>query len=541
MIEPPDAPGGHVVVTFSGGHGPPDRALRVLADLGFELGPSQPSTRMRIDTHDGRLRRAGARLDARPVYVPGNHDGVELLPSGALPARPIVVGRLPRRPTDLPSGQLRFQVASIVRERALLVQQTVSTSCAHAICRDAAGATTVRVEVHTDVQVVDGNGVSRAVDPTIWCLEVHPLGTSSKQVAKVRKRLAALGLDERAGDVVEWAADVAGLEPPAPPAARAHLRRKASAADAFRTVLHQLVDVIGATWQGVADDVDPEFLHEFRVALRRARSVLRDAEDVLPDGARDDALDLAGALADRTGAPRDLDVHLLEWDDRIAPLSPARRVALEPVRELLEQQRAAAHRELSAALALEGREAWLARCRELLDTRRAPDGTRPELARRRIGKVIARRVRRAHDRLVRDGRSVQDDTPLDHLHELRKDAKRLRYLVDAFGSLVPVADRRRYVRRLEALQDHLGALQDAQVHHRELLAVRSLLVAHPRDTPDTPHSPDTPDTLEALDTLVAELDARTDQLRAGFGEVFARFDHPRTRRTLDALLDDLRG
>ena len=34
----------------------------------------------------------------------------------------IVVGRLPRRPTDLPSGQLRFQVASIVRERALLVQ-----------------------------------------------------------------------------------------------------------------------------------------------------------------------------------------------------------------------------------------------------------------------------------------------------------------------------------------------------------------------------------------------------------------------------------
>ena len=74
-----------------------------------------------------------------------------------------------------------------------------------------------------------------------------------------------------------------------------------------------------------------------------------------------------------------------------------------------------------------------------------------------------------------------------------------------------------------------------------MLAVRGLLVAHPRDTPDTPHSPDTPDTLEALDTLVAELDARTDQLRAGFGEVFARFDHPRTRRTLDALLDDLRG
>lgn len=539
MIEPAETVTANAVVTFAGAQGTPDRALRVLSDLGFELGPAQPSTLLRIDTHDGRLAHAGATLDARPVYVPGNHDGVELLPGGALPGKPLVVGRLPRRHTDLPSGQLRFQIGSLVGERALMVQLAVTSSCAHAICRDASGAATVRVELHTDVEVHDGNGVARAVRGAAWCLVMHPLTDASKQPGKVRRRLTAIGLEAADGDVLTWAGDAAGVEPPAPAPARAELGRDATAADAFRTVLHHLGDLIGDTWQGTADDIDAEFLHELRIALRTARSVLHDAQDVLPDGARDDALDLAGALADRTSAPRDLDVHLIEWDDRIAPLGAAQRVALEPVRELLRRQRDDAHRALSQALADEGRDAWLARFRELVDTRRAPDGTRPELARRRVGKVVARRVRRAHRRLVHDGRAVHDDTPLDHLHELRKDAKRLRYLIDSFGSLVPSKTRRRYVRRLKVLQDHLGALQDAHVHHHELLAVRTALLdgAGPSRRDSTAG---TAATLEALDVLADELAGRIDELRDGFAAVFAEFDHPRTRRALDDLVERLR-
>ena len=47
-------------------------------------------------------------------------------------------------------------------------------------------------------------------------------------------------------------------------------------------VLAHLDRSIEANLQGTIDDIDPEFLHEFRVAVRRSRSVLRHGRRVLP-------------------------------------------------------------------------------------------------------------------------------------------------------------------------------------------------------------------------------------------------------------------
>ena len=41
-----------------------------------------------------------------------------------------------------------------------------------------------------------------------------------------------------------------------------------------------------ANWDGTVADIDPEFLHDLRVAVRRTRVVLANAARVLPDDVR---------------------------------------------------------------------------------------------------------------------------------------------------------------------------------------------------------------------------------------------------------------
>jgi CHAD domain-containing protein len=306
------------------------------------------------------------------------------------------------------------------------------------------------------------------------------------------------------------------------------MRRRTTARAAVREVLHDLGDAVERQWPAVRADIDPEAVHQLRITLRQARAVLWAARDVLPDPAREDALDLAGALADRTGAARDLDVQLADWAARLDGTDPVRRAALEPVLDRLRRRRASVHDELAAALDDLGLDAWITRWHALVDASRDEHGRRPRHAKRRVGPVIARRLEQAHRRLVHDGRAIDDDSPAEQLHDLRKDAKRLRYVAESFAPLVERGRRRDYVRRVKALLDHLGAHQDAVVHQHQLAEL-----VHEFATAPAP-------TCDALAELTTEADARSTCLRSGFAEAFDRFDRGATRRSLRRVLDDLR-
>ena len=507
----------------------PEHAIAGLTELGFEFGPPQPTTRSVLDTFDGRLHRAGARLDARPVYKPGSTDAVELSPHGvALPDRSLVVSQLPQSPSDLPAGQFRLQLESIVRDRALLVQLTMTSQCAHAIRRNRDGKAVARLELHTDIEVADADGRPCALGDHAWCLELHELPGHRKHARRARRHLDDLGLETFETDSVGWSAIAAGLTLSGIDISReADLRRKDSAAVAFRQVLHVLADAVEMTWQGTADELDPEFLHDLRVALRRSRTVLRAAVDVMPDEARRAAIDLAESITLPTAAPRDLDVHLAGWDTLVD--DDRHRLALEPVRHRLEARRRAAHDHLRAVLTEVDRDVWRSGWNALVDSDRDTDGERPRRAQRRVGAVVADRVERAHARLVRDGRRITPTSPSTQVHRLRKDAKRLRYLLECFGSLVDGPHGRRYLARLKALQEHLGESQDLAVFRAELISSSTSLTADDAST----------DTLAALEALIDRIDERARELRSEFDGVFGSFDDDRTRRALKRVLRDL--
>ena len=65
---------------------------------------------------------------------------------------------------------------------------------------------------------------------------------------------------------------------------------------------------------GVRADIDSEFLHDYRVAVRRTRSALSQIKDVLPEDKVEHFKTEFGWLGQMTGPTRDLDVYLLQFE-----------------------------------------------------------------------------------------------------------------------------------------------------------------------------------------------------------------------------------
>ncbi len=132
--------------------------------------------------------------------------------------------------------------------------------------------------------------------------------------------------------------------------------------------------------------------------------------------------------------------------------------AVVPLRLAAESQRAAAHRDIAAAIA--GPEptdiilrlgAWTTEAdRFLVDPDRRLADAAPEL----LGRLAAR-VRKRHKHL-------REDEP-DDLHRLRKAMKTLRYGTEDLAALGRRKAAARYLRRVKSVLSSLGAINDAAV------------------------------------------------------------------------------
>ena len=211
---------------------------------------------------------------------------------------------------------------------------------------------------------------------------------------------------------------------------------------------------------------DPEELHDMRVATRRMRAALRLFEGALPERAkwfREELRWLAGSLGD----VRDLDVqiHRLEtWREEADGESSD---SLGKILGVVKKRRAEARGRMLEALdsaryeRLEASFGGMLRRgpgteRELAQGNgRAPEGEPVTSAAPALISARYRKWRKAAGRL-------DESSPPDDFHDLRKKGKRLRYALEFVSEVYgkPVAG---LVSTLKALQDDLGDHQDAVV------------------------------------------------------------------------------
>jgi len=268
----------------------------------------------------------------------------------------------------------------------------------------------------------------------------------------------------RAGLAAEAMSVASGMAPAPRRTGTPRVPPGASVDEALGIVLSHLADVI-LYWVPLAPAGDtPEPVHQMRVAVRRMRSaisVFRRAAGPVLDGSGAPLRSLAQTL----GAARDWDVFLETTGAAVAQASPGDK-RIEGLLAAADRKRREAYAALRTALASPDFRRFSMSLALLPSLRPwAADAGGPNALGEPARGYAARALERRLKHVMSPGDSLAA-LPADTLHEVRKQAKRLRYTAEFFAPLFADKPTRRFLNRLEQLQEALGAMNDAAVARR---------------------------------------------------------------------------
>jgi len=538
--------------------------FEVIREPGADRGYGSSERTTWFDTFDWRLYKAGLTL----AYVPVRGGGGELRLSvtggasaagstaaGATDAgaTQLVTGWQASRPqfiADHASGPVGSRIAGLIAPRALVPVVTVTAATAVYRLLNSDGKTVARVLVSRP-RLASGRQQD-ALPPRLAVAEVRGYQAAARRatrlVAEAGGSTAPAGplfadalraIGRRAGDYSNKVdTDIAAGMP---------------AATAAATIMLRLLDTIDANVAGVRADIDTEFLHDLRVSVRRTRSALKLFGDSVSGLTAQQAAFFAAEfkwVGDLTTPTRDLDVHLLDFEETARGLAAAKPDHLEPFRAFLEQRRRREFGALARGLRSQRFRAltrdWRAKLTEVQQgSQGAAGSTTPRSGHRSAGTggtaglLAAERTRVAFAKVARRGAAITADSPAESLHDLRKRCKELRYALEFFAPLYDLAASAKVVGDLKRLQDCLGEFQDTEIQIAAIRALATAMLAQ-GEAPAV--------TLLAMGEITAGLALRQRAARADFERRFAAFAGVEGQRRVSALLRgryrvnaDLRG
>lgn len=501
-------------------------ALResLMDQLGLRRDGGETVERRLLDSFDWRVWDAGAVLE-HDMTPKAGWLVWRRRATGAKPALVLARQQSPTTPStgaDLAAGPVSRLLGPVLEMRALLPRAVMTIERERFSLRDHEDKTVARASI--EHVAVNGAG-DRDDSDQGWRIVVTGVRGYDDALGRLLARLEDTpGFVAEPDDGDHLMFEAAGARPgDYSSKLQVAIEPQMSTLQAFTTICSTLLDVIEANEHGVREDIDSEFLHDFRVAIRRTRAMVSQARRVLPDAARANYGDAFKWLAGETSEVRDLDVYLLGFDGLAARLPADHRVDLEPLRDLLVDLQREAQSRLVAALNSR-------RYRELIDTWRAfldaPEGD--AAASTPVARTAGERIWKAYRDVVKHGRRIDGDSPAEALHDLRKRAKKLRYLLEAYRSLYARADIKPLEAELRDLQDNLGTFQDCDVQIGRLRQFAELLDERPGSTGPA---------VLAMGLLMNQLAQRQQQARVEFHDRFARFDRRKNRRRFRRLFE----
>lgn len=239
------------------------------------------------------------------------------------------------------------------------------------------------------------------------------------------------------------------------------------------------LDQITANEMPALEAIDPEGVHQMRVGIRRLRSALALFRGVIPQDRRDALRRELRWLGGELGDARDLDVLLSETLEPMLEHAPQLRAELEGFREAARSLREEGYARVRAALAsrrytglLLALGAWTAGHRWRHQPL-SPDSARLFAPAREVGHEL---LERRYAKVRRRGKRVPH-LSVAQAHQLRIQAKKLRYASGFLGDLYPARRTDRFIRRLGRLQETLGHLNDQSAAETMLARILARLGA----------------------------------------------------------------
>ncbi|MEW6756806.1 MAG: CHAD domain-containing protein [Acidobacteriota bacterium] len=490
-----------------------DRALRELKSAGYLPGPAA-ETRLDLlflDTVEGRLARAGWRLvlctggrgvEVRTLDPSGSESGTgspfdgdpgaAAFDARALSHAPEILGRAAKKPL------VRILRLKVLR-REVALQSPAGPVAALVVDRfSPPGPGRRGTRAHLSLRLPPGGDAA----------------TGRHLRVLLRDRV---GLPEAPGDLLTTALRLAGRpEPGVLPPLACPVRSEDPMGLAARKIVALQAHRLDLQVPWALRDLHPEFVHDARVATRRLRTALRLLAPALgPRRAESLRRELAWA-GGLLGAVRDLDVFLEELWGMERRLPEGMRLPPALVERLV-RDRSEALEALVSGLSGRRFAALLDRLGRLAASP-VPKGTRPAPP-PTAGEAAPVLLLRAEKRARKAGRAVEPASPPEALHRLRILFKRLRYTGEFFEDVLGEA-MGPYLQAVVALQDTLGAHQDAIVGARRLVEASEALAGVGAASAD----------LLAVGALLQQFAASAGERRAAFSSKFAAFEKASRRR-----------
>ncbi len=491
-------------------------------ELATRRRPAEDREVVYFDTFDWRVARAGGELRL------GGKGPERMLSWSSGNRRPPlrqVVRDEPAFAEDLPRGPLRDELERRVEMRRLLPVLELRRRDEAFDVLDGREKTVARVRFGERSARRTGSRGEWFELPAV--VGVEGLRGYDEELERVRRFLAdQLDLAPHVTRDLEEAAGVLELAFGRDPSkTRPHLESASRALDATRVVMGALLDVLLVNEDGTRRQLDTEFLHDFRVAVRRARSVLGQIDDVLPyDEAEhlERELRWLGAV---TGPLRDLDVFRLRLPEYGSELSPTSNEHLVPLHDFLKQRQAAEQARVVTALDSKRYRELVASWRSLATGEPVPP-VLPSKAFHPVLEVVSDRIWTRFRKVLDRGLAIRPETPASEVHRVRIECKKLRNLLELFRSLYDAADVDPAIASLKRLQTNLGDFNDFEVHEQMLLKSAEEMAAE-AEAPAI--------TLLTVGRLAAQLEARRREERERFLERFAAFARRKNRKRFRRL------
>ncbi len=480
--------------------------LEILSEK-YSLAEQEPRTAeiTYLDTFDWRLYAAKrlCRLEDKTLFLTDFTDRLLAAPL------PLTGKTIPRFHQQLPESELRTELAGIIDIRALLPQVTFSR-------------TSMEVQVLNRDEKVVAHLLFLSIDPgngeVIHSLQLREVRGYNKWFLKLSRDLGRFGSPQPDTGVhgLETALAALGRAPMEYSSGFfVPLQPDMAAIEAAKAIYRNLLATMRSNERGIIEDLDSEFLHDFRVAVRRTRSGLALLKNVLDPEICERFKDEFRFLGRITGPVRDLDVYLLMEDNYKARLPGHLQEGLHYFFEDLAKRRRLEQKKLVRNLAAPRYQSIIEDWQDYLDQ---PDSGENSNSLVPVAKLADTIITKRFKRVLRDGRAIHADSPDEDLHRLRIQGKKLRYCLEFFAALYPAKEMKVLIKQLKVLQNNLGDFNDLSVQQEMLQQYLAAL---------RPGTVKSKKLSAAIGGLLTNLYHEHRRVRTRFDDAFARFAEPR--------------
>lgn len=293
---------------------------------------------------------------------------------------------------------------------------------------------------------------------------------------------------------------------------------------AVRSMMNSMLSIARENEAGVINDGDDtEYLHDYRVCLRKARSLISLLKEVYPAEIQQTLKQRLGDVARRTNELRDLDVYLLE-QDRYVNLIPESLGAGIPV--MFEDFKKTHEKAYTSVCRWFNSKEYDLEMHSLVALFSAADEvpTTPG-AEQPIKSLVTGKILKRYRNICKLGLAITPETQDAEVHQLRLEAKKFRYLLEFFATLYQTKKIKQLVGRLKLLQDNLGRFNDFSVQQDSL---NTYLQGHQNNA----------EMAKSIGALLMVLAQKQIEERGHVEERFAGFANAVTAKLVHELFDE---